>query len=79
MSERPHIKTRRLSATRVYLYIEGAKIGEVVKYRARSYGLFLAGIYWRRGEPTRHGGFSGTGFSSLKGAIDSAGAALTLP
>lgn len=79
MSEQPHIKTRRLSGTRVYLYIEGAKIGEVIKYSARSYGLFLAGIYWRKGLPTRQGGCSGTGFSSLKGAVDAAGAALTLP
>lgn len=76
MSESTQISTRRRNGFRVDLFVDGSKVGEVIKHRDRKYGLFLNGIYWRKGKPTRHGGSTGTGFPSLKGAVEAAGTTL---
>jgi hypothetical protein len=58
---------------------EGRIVGEVVKYtRESGFRVSLRGIYWRRGEPTRRGGSSGTSVRRMMDAVAIAEKAIPL-
>lgn len=72
-----HIERHRTKATR--LIHDGREVGTVFRFTgSRGYGIHMPGVYWRRRQPTRHGGSVSVGVERLKDAVDVASRAIPL-